>query len=316
MLPALALLSLSLTPVQQLNADASALSPIVETKLVRLWLSRTSDLREPAPQVLFRNKAGEYLTVPQASALSKEARGDLRRVRLPASFYYTTRYGSPLAYARPLDFAARHGLRDLRGKKILDFGFGTIGHLQLLAHAGVEAHGIEVDSLLEALYSEPGDTGRIGPGSVRLHFGSFPGDAKLGAEVSGRYDLITSKNTLKRGYIHPERPAPKEQLVDLGVSDAAFLEDIHSRLRPGGLFVVYNLSPRPSPLDKPYIPWADGRFPFERALTEKAGFEILAWDQNDLPWAQSMGRALGWDKAGMNLEGDLQAEVTVLRRKR
>ncbi len=37
---------------------------------------------------------------------------------------------------------------------------------------------------------------------------------------------------------------------------------------------------------------------------------------NDLPWAQSMGRALGWDKTGMDLETNLQAEATVLRRRR
>jgi SAM-dependent methyltransferase len=316
MLAAVALLVVAPTPLEQLKAEAAALTPLVETPVARRWLGHVGDMREPKARVLFRDPKGEFLTVREATNLPRERQAELRRVRVPASFYYSTRYGSPLAYARPLDLAARHGLRDLRGKRVLDFGFGTVGHLQLLAHAGAEAHGIEVDAMLRALYSEPGDTGRIRPGSVRLHFGFFPTDAKLADEVGGGYDLITSKNTLKRGYIHPERPAPKEQLVDLGVDDATFLRQIHSRLRPGGLFVVYNISPRQAPADKPYIPWADGRFPFDRALAERAGFEVLAWDQNDLPFAQSMGRALGWDKSGMDLVNDLQAEATVLRRRR
>lgn len=316
MLSAFALLTLAQTPTGQLRVEAAALSPLVETSLARVWLGRVSELTEPKPRVLFRDKAGEYLTVAEAAALPKEAKGEVRRSTVPANFYYMTRYGSPLAYVRILDLAAQNGLRDLRKKRVLDFGFGSIGHLQLLANAGTEAHGIEVDSLLKALYSEPGDAGKIGAGSVQLHFGFFPTDAKLANEVGGRYDLITSKNTLKRGYIHPERPAPKEQLVDLGVDDAAFVQEIRSRLRPGGLFVIYNLSPKPAPLDKPYIPWADGRFPFERRLVEQAGFEVLAWDKDDLPWAKKMARALGWDKAGMDVENNLQAEATVLRRKR
>lgn len=316
MLSAVALLTLASTPTETLKAEAAALSALLETPLARRWLVHAGELQEPTSRIVYRDPQGEYITVAQAAALSKEKRGELRRFKIPATFYYTTRYGSPLAYARLLDFAAKYGLRDLRGKTILDFGFGTVGHLQLLALSGAEAHGIEVDSLLKALYSQPGDTGKIGPGSVRLHFGFFPTDSSLSKEVGGGYDLITSKNTLKRGYIHPERPAPKEQLVDLGVDDLTFLKEIHSRLRPGGLFVVYNLSPKPAPPDKPYVPWADGRFPFERPLAEQAGFEVLAWDKDDLPWAQSMGRTLGWDKGGMNLEDDLQAEVTVLRRKR
>jgi SAM-dependent methyltransferase len=311
-----ALVLTSQTPVVQLQAESAALMPLVETPLARRWLEHVRDLKEPQGRAVFRDPKGDYLSVAEAARLPRERQAELKRVRLPSGFYYTTRYGSPLAFARPLDLAAQNGLRGLKGKRVLDFGFGTVGHLQLLAHAGAEAHGIEVDSMLKALYSERVDTGRIGGGSVRLHFGYFPTDAALGKEVGGGYDLIVSKNTLKRGYIHPERPAPKEQLIDLGVDDPTFLREIHSRLKPGGLFIVYNLSPRQAAGDKPYIPWADGRFPFDRKTTEAAGFEVLAWDRDDLPWARKMGRALGWDKSGMDLEGNLQAEATVLRRRR
>ena len=47
--------------------------------------------------------------------------------------YYTTKYGSPLAYSRPIDLLGQAGLQDVSGRKILDFGYGTVGHLRLLA---------------------------------------------------------------------------------------------------------------------------------------------------------------------------------------
>jgi len=47
------------------------------------------------------------------------------------------------------------------GKRILDFGYGTVGHLRLLASLGADMVGVEVDPLLRALYSAPGDQGAI-----------------------------------------------------------------------------------------------------------------------------------------------------------
>ncbi len=61
--------------------------------------------------------------------------------------------------------------------------------------------------------------------------------------------------------IHPEPPAGKtvdeRQLVKLGVEDAAFLAAVRESLKPGGLFIIYNISPAQSPaedLTKPYLP--------------------------------------------------------------
>ena len=42
------------------------------------------------------------------------------------------------------------------------------------------------------------------------------------AAVGGDYDLIISKNTLKKGYVHPERPVEPRRLLNLGVDDADF----------------------------------------------------------------------------------------------
>ena len=81
-----------------------------------------------------------------------------------------------------------------------------------------------------------------------------------------RYDLVLSKNTLKRGYIHPERPTEDRKLIKLGVDDRAFVQAVYDMLEPGGLFLIYNLCPAQAPPDQPYIPWADGRCPFDRRL--------------------------------------------------
>jgi hypothetical protein len=114
--------------------------------------------------------------------------------------------------------------------------------------------------------------------------------------VGGEYDIVISKNTLKRGYVRPQRAADPRMLIDVGVEPAEFVRQVHRALRPGGFFVVYNLSGRQAADDKPYIPAADGALPFTRAELEAAGFEAIALDVNDDAFARAMGRALGWDR--------------------
>ena len=75
-------------------------------------------------------------------------------------------------------------------------------------------------------------------------------------QAASGYDLITSKNTLKNGYLHAECPAPLERLSDLGVSDAAFATALCRALKPGGVFVIYNICPAPSKPGEPYQHWA------------------------------------------------------------
>jgi hypothetical protein len=86
----------------------------------------------------------------------------LVRRELDEFFYYNTRYGSPLAYLRPIELLAAHGVKDLDGVHLMDFGYGTVGHLRLLATLGAEVVGVEVDPMLRALYSQPGDQGKVG----------------------------------------------------------------------------------------------------------------------------------------------------------
>jgi SAM-dependent methyltransferase len=207
------------------------------------------------------------------------------------------------------------------GKRVLDFGYGTVGQLRLMASLGADAVGTEVQPVFRALYSEPGDQGAIkgrsgSDGKVTLVHGQWPAGEGVGEAVGGGFDLFTSKNTLKRGYIHPEREADPRTLVHLGVNDEAFVRAMFDVLKPGGYAIIYNLSPAPAPPDKPYIPWADGRCPFDRALLERIGFEVIAYDVDDCPAAYDYWFALGYEdgKSREELARELFAHYTMLRR--
>jgi SAM-dependent methyltransferase len=302
-----------------LRRQALALLPLVRSEPARAFLQAVPSLPHIEPRTVFHDSTRtRYWTAAEAAALPEPQRGRLVPRSLDEDFYYLTRYGSPLAYARGLDLAAAQGLTALAGRRIADFGYGGIGHLRLLASLGADVVGIEVDSLLRALYAEPGDQGPIGAsgGRITLLTGHFPAEAAIVAAVGGNYDLFLSKNTLKRGYIHPEQPADPRRLVHLGVDDTTFVRNLYRMLAPGGLVVIYNLSPPPNPPGKPYIPWADGRCPFAAGLWESAGFQVLAYDRDDAEAARRMGHALEWDRGdgAMDLEHGLFAHYSIFRK--
>jgi hypothetical protein len=195
-----------------------------------------------------------------------------------------------------------------------------VGQLKLLALLGAHAAGIEVDPMLPLLYAAengPVQARDRTQGHLQLFHGRFPPDAALVTELGTGYDLFLSKNTLKRGYVHPEKPVPERQRIDLGVSDAEYVRAVHRLLKPGGFFLIYNLSPAPAPPDKPYIPWADGRSPFAETALRATGFEVIAFDRDDSPQARAMAHALGWDagEQPMDLEKDLFATYTLARKR-
>lgn len=289
----------------KLKADADKLKPLVKTELAINFLAATAQLQEPSTRKVYRSK-DKTRAVPQREfeALSPEQQAEFTLRECPAEFYYETAYGSPLVYSRVLELASAH-LTPRPGMKTLDFGCGTIGQLQLLAHCGFKAHGVDVEPVLGALYSEPGDTGAIGGGSVTLHLGQWPADERLRAAAGGGFQLITSKNTLKSGYIHPTPPPGQtvdpSRLVQLGLSDEEFLKRVADALEPGGLFVIYNICPPQNPPDKPYIPWADGKSPFNQEAYKAAGFEVLAFDVEDQSWVLECFGKLGYGE-GKSLE--------------
>lgn len=304
--------------LETIRAEAVRLEPQVRAAWVKRFVRASAELPPVAPRVFFRTAdRSRWYTPEQAERLDAAERAALQRVEVGDETYYA-RYSTPLAYARPLDILAEHGFEP-RGRRLVDFGYGNVGQLKLLALLGAEAAGIEVDPLLPLLYAgengpvraADGTTGRL----LLLH-GRFPTDASLVGALGTGYDLFLSKNTLKRGYVHPEKPVPERQRIDLGVSDAEYVATVHRRLKPGGFFLIYNLSPAPAPEGQPYIPWADGRSPFDAATLRAAGFEVLAFDRDDSAAARSMARALGWDSGErpMDLERDLFGHYTLARK--
>ena len=78
--------------------------------------------------------------------------------------------------------------------------------------------------------------------------------------------------------------------------------------------IVYNLYPPQAPEDENYIPWATGKFPFDRELCEEIGFEIVEWNVPDNEFAHEMARRLGWAER-MDIDTSLLSMYTIIRRK-
>ncbi|HRX85853.1 MAG TPA: hypothetical protein P5572_12620 [Phycisphaerae bacterium] len=311
------------TAVEQIRQQARALAPLMRTDAVQAFLAATADLPHVAPRTIYRNKAAHLAyTADEAEQLPEAERAACTPRAFDESFYYFTAYGTPLIYARPLEiYADVAGRESFAGCRVFDFGYGGVGHLRLLAANGADAVGVDVEPVFRALYSQPGDKGTIAgrggaAGKITLLHGQFPADAAVTAAAGDGYDLFLSKNVLKRGYIHPEREAPPELLVHLGADDAAFVGAVWDMLKPGGYVLVYNICPAQAPPDKPYIPWADGRFPFARGLVEGAGFEVLAWNVDDFPALYDIWAAVGYDEGKSLREHsrDLFAHYTLLRK--
>ena len=147
--------------LRALREQAAALRPLFREKLVAEFLDAVPGLPTLGPRtVAFDSARTRYWSTAEQTALSEAERAPLLTRTLGESFYYNTRYGTPLAYSRALEVLSDAGLRSLKGLRIADFGYGTAGHLRLLAGLGAEVTGIEVDPLLRALYSEPGTRAR------------------------------------------------------------------------------------------------------------------------------------------------------------
>ena len=272
--------------VRAIRGEAAALRPLVHGALAARYVDAAARLPEVATRTVVVD--GKPRVVDE-------------------EYYYTTRYGTPLAYARPLELLGATGFDDVAGRRILDFGYGGVGQLLTLASLGADVTGVDVDPLLRAMYADR--DGPFGAGRVHTLDGRWPADAPVRDAAGDGYDLFLSKNVLKRGYIHPAEPVEERKTIKLGVDDETFLRAVFAMLKPGGRMLIYNLAPAPAPPGKPYIPWADGRSPFPRALFEATGFRVVAFDVDDTVAARRMAHALGWDRGAeaMDLTKDLFA---------
>jgi SAM-dependent methyltransferase len=312
------------TAIVRLCREAEALEPLVDSPLAKDFLRTTPELPTIAPRKLFRDESKKtYFTESAVGRLSDEERRRMRLkpIAVDAALYYNTKFGSPLAYARPLDLLGQSGLADVSGRKILDFGYGTVGHLRLLAGLGAEVTGVDVDPMLRVLYGAPEDQGIVKSrrgrnGRVRLIEGRFPADESIKRIVGGSYDLIISKNTLKKGYVHPDRPVDPKGLLGLGIEDTAFIRALYEALKPGGRVMIYNICPAPSPPGQPYKHWADGRCPFARTVWEAVGFRVVAFDHDDSEAIRKIAHALSWDQGDspIDLKRDLFAQYSLMEK--
>ncbi len=297
-----------------LHADARALTPLAQSTPAKEFLRAVHALPAQAPRVVYTDsKRRTSLAPDQWQALPADQQTAYARETHDEAFYYATYYGSPLGYVRALDVAGQLGLATLDGARILDIGYGAIGAPRLMGAAGAEVSAVDVDSLLPALYRERDDYGVFKgmegrTGTLALYDGVYAGDAAMTKAIGGHFDMIISKNTLKRGFMKP--PAGRKAFVAFDVSDADFLAVVHRALAPGGLFVIYNIA-GPFAADKPST---DGRSPFDRDTLLKAGFSVLALDANDDAQVRAMGAALAWDKDMGDLSKNLFALYTVVRK--
>ncbi len=317
-----------------LREEALRLLEVTETEPARELLRAVPLLPPVAPTTVhYRGSHGPEAvayTRAEFEALPEAERAGLTALEVDTQRYYQTFYGSPLAAVRAFDLAASHGFAagpaGLAGRRVLEYGFGSVGQLRLLASCGAEAVGLEVMPLLRAIYAAPGAQGAVeGPGgrrgSVKLVFGRWPAEPAAALEVGMGFDLVLSKNTLKRGYVAPRFPVDPRQRLDLGVTAEAFLERLREVLAPGGLVLIYNLGSGAAGEGALYDPSADIESPWTREDYAAHGFEVLAFDEDDGEGARACGRALGWFGAGSQGSEDtgdeaLSARFTLLRRPR
>ena len=316
-----------------LSAEADSVAEVCDAAAVVDWLSRAAELPEREPVVLHvgpRRQGGmdrEVFTQERLDALMAEPdatpRSDLRTITFGPDRYYATSYGSPIAYAPMLQRVAEHlatrGTDSFAGMKVLDFGYGQLGQIAMLARCGAEVHGVEVDPMVHTLYEVSGAAGEVRSGdgrigSIGLHLGEWFGDEGFRGQVGDGFDLLLFRNVLKKGYVTPDVPMEGFDPIDVGGSPERGAEIIAAALAPGGIAIVYNLGSGPHVRDDgSYNNPADVRDPFGRAAWEAAGLEVIAFEVDGSALMRETGVAIGWAATVEELE-PLNARYTLVRR--
>jgi hypothetical protein len=309
-----ALLPPSNNAVAALVKDANAVAPLAQQQTAREFLSAAQGLEPQPTRSVFSHATTRRTVTPiEYNAMAANEREGFERKDYDDTFYYATHYGSPVAYLRAVEIAGAHGIATLEAARILDIGYGAIGGVRLLAGAGAHVSAIDVDSLLPALYREASDQGSVKAiqgrsGSIKLFNGVYAGNTTLTKLIGNHFNVIVSKNTMKRGFMKPA--ASRKAYVSFEASDEVLLDTLYDTLAPGGLLVIYNIT---GPYDASK-PATDGRSPFSREQFIRANLMVLAFDASDDAGVRAMGNALGWPAQMGDLDKNLFALYTVVQR--
>ncbi len=305
--------------------EAHRVSEVVTHPAATEWLGKAGELPEALGVALFigpREPGGferEVYTAQQALALSEDELADFRVVEYGPDRYYATNYGSPIAYAPMLELSALHaGIESFKGQRILDFGYGQLGQLEMLARCGAKVVGIEIDPVIDTLYrtTRISDDVRADDGTrgrVRLLLGDWFNDWDLQRDAGPGFDIILCRNVLKRGYVQPEEPMAGFDPIDIGGEPVDGALHIFHALEEGGIAVVYNLGAGNHRRgDGSYHAPADIRDPFGEDAWKEAGFEILAFEEDGSERMREVGVRLGWGT--MDELADFNVLYTIVRR--
>src|SRR5207237_1847160 len=95
---------------------AKAAKPLAHSNPGKAFLDATRSLPHVTPRVVWVDSSRTHAwTDAEARSLADTTRARLVHRELDEFFYYNTRYGSPLAYLRPIELLAAHGLTKFDG---------------------------------------------------------------------------------------------------------------------------------------------------------------------------------------------------------
>lgn len=308
-----------------LRAESARLASTIETEAVREWAAATDRLTPITPRsIWFRQEPRSLLSAAEYAALAEGDRAGYTERPITDQSYYATNFGTPLCYARCLDIAAQAGgLESFNDARVLDYGYGQMGQVRMLAACGAEVVGVDPSAGLRVRYSMPEDQGAYPAGasdsadepqgSVKLVTGFWPGEAETAAAVGTGFDVIIARNVLKHGYVHPIGEVPPGSQINLSCSDEEFLKAVFDALNPGGVMLIYNLG-GPRLRDGAYDPSADINCPWTRSSLEAAGFEVVAFDMDDSEPTRKHAVIFGWAQETDPLGSQWFSLYTVLKR--
>jgi len=311
--------------IRRYMLEAEGLMPLIETDAVRQFLAEVRELPEIRTRRIYVYQSATPSAIPalEFEMAPEHIKAALKPQNIDITKYYQTVYGSPLAYARPLDLLAGVAEWDsFNSKKILDFGYGQIGQLRLLAQTGADVTGIESSTMISSIYTLPDDTGEIAgasgnTGSIALHQGYWPAGQFAREKVGTGYDLIMARNVLRKGPMDLDVQVRPELRVRLRSSNEMFLARTNEALNMGGYALVYNIGGAGPELWEQF-PASDFSCPFTTEQWEAAGFELIANNMDDDEPMREVAKALFLDRGpnGINLETQMYATYTIARKVR